>query len=156
VDATTPRGDGLPARVTNGGAGDATSTRDGRADGSGGAHDIQSPVDTSPSEAPLAGGDGGSGQCGLLLTTECVGAERCYPFPFESPAPGDTRCAFQGVGGPSVPCQSQVECDEMTVCGSPDQPDSVCLLRCSLTNPRCPTGFNCLTFFGYPGVGVCR
>lgn len=93
--------------------------------------------------------------CGLLGMT-CVGDEGCYPFPFEGTPSGATRCAFQGVGETSVPCQSQLECAGTALCAAPGQPDSVCLRRCDPGNARCPTGMQCAPYFSYAGVGVCR
>ena len=93
--------------------------------------------------------------CSLLGST-CPNKQGCYPFPFdEVPGSGATRCAFQGVGGPSVPCQSQLECDGLTVCSAPGQPDSICLQRCSLGRPVCAPGSSCAPLAGYPNVGVC-
>ena len=167
-DGSLPRGDGLPDRVIVDGAlftdlssgigiTDAVRLGDGQVDGSGNGADVSGGgaiVDGAGSDVAAEGG--GGAPCGLLAASSCVGDERCYPFPFEGPSPLDVRCAFQGVGGPSVPCQSQLECDGLTLCAAPGQPDSVCLQRCGLENPRCPTGFVCAAFFGYAGVGVCQ
>ena len=167
-DGALPRGDGLPDRVIVDGAlftdlssgigiTDAVRSSDGQVDGSGRGPDaLDGGGIADGTAADLAGEGGGSGPCGLLVASSCVGDERCYPFPYESPAPGDVQCAFQGEGGPSIMCQSQLDCDGLSLCGAPGKPDSVCLQRCSLANPRCPTGFVCVAFFGYAGVGVCQ
>ncbi|MBC8133985.1 MAG: hypothetical protein H7X95_13455 [Deltaproteobacteria bacterium] len=160
VDATTPRGEGLRTRVvTDASAWSDLSLDDRRPDrivvidraaergDVGGVADAQQ--DGANADADVVGA------C-ALLGVSCVGGEACYPFPFESRAPNEVRCAFQGVGGPLVPCQSQLECDGVTMCSAPGVPDSVCLQRCSLANPRCPTGLECTTFYGFVGVGVCR
>lgn len=95
-----------------------------------------------------------AGGCGLLAAA-CPLREACYPFPFEGPARGETQCAFQGVGGATVPCQSQLECDGTTICSAPGQSDSVCAPRCDRAAPRCAVGTACVAYPGYPGVGVC-
>ncbi|MEO5770239.1 MAG: hypothetical protein ABIS92_17920 [Polyangia bacterium] len=161
-DAATPRGEGLPDRVITDVAlwadlpavdhgFDNVTRRDSGGDGSGDRPaNEQGGVDGNASDVA------GAGETCPLLGAACVGREGCYPLPFDRPPNGGTGCAFQGVGGPSVPCQSQLDCDGLTLCAAPDQPDSVCLQRCSLNNPRCPTGSDCQAYFGYSGVGVCR
>lgn len=112
------------------------------------------PVDGASAEVGAVGED--AGQTCALLGASCVGREACYPLPFEGPPNGGTQCALQGIGGPSVPCQSQVECDGTTLCSAPQaQADSVCSQRCNLANPRCPTGMQCAPYFAFAGVGVC-
>ena len=165
ANATQFHGDGLPERVIT----DAplwsdlrTSTisdRDGGADAISGADRLAGDPGPSSDDAltETTGdlGPGGAGDCALLAVA-CVGEEGCYPFPFEGAPNGATRCAFQGVGVATVPCQSQLECDRTTLCSSPGQPDSVCLQRCDLANPQCPTRQVCTPYFTYPGLGVCR
>jgi hypothetical protein len=151
VDASTPRGDGLAERVTTDAAlwvdvrpGDGNANGDARG-GDGGGHD----------GASDAGGDAAAPACRLLEVT-CPARYACYPFPFEGgPPSGETRCSFQGIGRPSVPCQSQLECDGENICITPGQPDAVCLQRCDLNGPNCPPGAACLPVAGYPGVGAC-
>jgi hypothetical protein len=152
VDANTPRGDGLAERVTT----DAALWADVRIGGDGAG------ADREP-----AGGDGpgrdGAGDASdattapcRLLEASCPGREACYPYPFEGgPPSGETRCSFQGIGRPSVPCQSQLECDGENICITSGQPDAVCRQRCDLNGPNCPPGTACLPVAGYPGVGAC-
>lgn len=166
ADANPPRGDGLPDRIVTDGAA-WSDLRIPVADALGdlAAFDVQRDGAGGSFEGQGDAGDGGGGaegdalgpdqQCSLIGPATCPGAEGCYPYPFEAFAPAATRCAFQGVGGASVPCQSQVECDGTTICSAPGRSDSFCLQRCSLTNPRCPTASVCTPFGQYAGVGVC-
>lgn len=156
----SPGGDGLPERViTDAGVrdaradgepsdgdrpGDGGSGGDGGRDGDGGA------ADTGP-DAPADGGVA----CDLLAVS-CPAPQACYPAPFEGTPSGQRRCGSPGPGGPSVPCQTQLECDQTTVCSAPGEPDSICVQRCDLADPRCPPGTTCRTLPLYPGVGTCR
>jgi hypothetical protein len=147
-----PRGDGLIERVISdvamwevradgardGDAGDGDGQRDGDGDGDGG-------------DGPAA--DGGAA-C-ELLTPSCPARQGCYPFPFEGAPTGDRRCAFVGAGGPSVPCQSQLECDERSICSAAGEPDAICTERCDPSQPRCPIGQSCRPLAFYAGVGTC-
>jgi hypothetical protein len=156
VDATTPRGDGLVERVTIDAAlwadvripdvavdlSARDQNADARTDIPDAAADVIDPTDT--------------GVACSLLTISCPDRRACYPYPFEGVPTGETRCAFQGAGGPSVPCQSQLECDGTSVCASPGQPDSSCLQRCNPADARCPAGTACVAFENYPTTGVCR
>ena len=152
VDAGTPRGDGLAERVTT----DAALWVDVRPpDGAGTGADLNpGGGDAAGRDAP-DGGNAATAAC-RLLEASCPARQACYPFPFEGgPPSGETRCSFQGIGRPSVPCQSQLECDGENICVTPGQPDALCLQRCDLNGPNCPPGTACLPVAGYPGVGAC-
>ena len=154
IDATVPHGDGLPERVLTDSAlwADVRIT-DARTDAK--PNDGAFVSDASDANA---GGDGGSdaGPC-ALLAAGCSNKEACFPFPFEGVATGETRCFMPGRGGEMTTCQSQLDCDGMTLCSAPGQlSDSFCLLRCDPQTPRCPIGANCLPYPNYPGVGVCQ
>ncbi|MEP6655564.1 MAG: hypothetical protein ABJA82_19515 [Myxococcales bacterium] len=168
-DAATPRGEGLPDRVITDVAlwadlpavdhgFDNVTRRDSGGDGSGDrSANEQGGIDANASEVA------GAGETCSLLGGDCVGDERCYPFPYESSSPSGTKCALQGQGVSSVPpvwaCQSQTDCDGLSLCEAPNDinhSDSFCLQRCRLDNLRCPTGLQCQPYFGYLGVGVCR
>ena len=164
VDATTARGDGLPSRLVtdlalwsdvvtlDAGsrdtriAADGSVSIEGARDG-GAANDAA--VETGSADlAPDAA-------CALLGNT-CVGLESCYPLPFDAEPNGATACAISGIWGPAMACQSQLDCDGTTLCSAPQkEADSVCLRRCNLADPVCPTGTHCAPFFAYAGVGVC-
>jgi hypothetical protein len=151
VDASTPRGDGLAERVTTDAAlwvdvrsGDGTTSDSNSSSRDGAGRDVSGDGADAPATA-----------C-RLLDSSCPARQACYPFPFEGgPPSGETRCSFQGIGRPSVPCQSQLECDGETTCITPGQLDAVCLQRCDLNGPNCPPGTACLPLAGYPGVGTC-
>jgi hypothetical protein len=166
-----PRGDGLPERVITDAAlwdtradgapdaldgGGADGDDDGRGDGDG---------DGDGRGGRDGDGDGGAAGDGSaadaepacdLLTPSCPAQQACYPFPFEGTPAGDRRCASVGAGGPSVPCQSQLECDQGSLCTAPGEPDSICAKRCDPGEPRCPAGERCQALPLYPGVGSCR
>jgi len=128
------------------GATDGATPSDGGAAGAGDAADARRDV---------IGADADAGVVCQVLSVDCPRRQACYPFPFEGPATGDARCGFVGAGGPSVPCQSQLECDDATFCSAPGEPESVCALRCDLSNPLCLEGTLCRPLFFYPGAGVC-
>jgi hypothetical protein len=165
VDAATAPGDGLPSRIVT----DAALWSDVRnpdlpyghsnADAGGPSGDRASiDADVSPADAPYEIGslDLVSRETCSLLDDTCVGLESCYPLPYEGTPNGATVCALSGIAGPSMPCQSQLDCDGTTLCSAPQtEPDSVCLRRCSLVGSACPTGTHCLPFFDFSGVGVC-
>ncbi|MES1207358.1 MAG: hypothetical protein ABUS79_15580 [Pseudomonadota bacterium] len=157
VDAApTPGGDGLVERVITDAAlwadVQVPDPPDARAEGDGGGPDGGGGDGRGSDEIDLSGG--GSG-CALLATTACAARQACYPFPFEGPPTGETRCAFQGAGGPAIPCQSQLECDGTTLCTAPGEADSVCLPRCDRADPRCAVGTVCVAYRNHPGVGIC-
>lgn len=154
IDASTPRGDGLVDRiVTDAALWSDLSATDSTSDGR-----IVDARDGAPADRAVADGstvtDLSTEPSCALLGKECVGREGCYPFPFEG-SPSGTRCAFQGIGAASIPCQSQLDCDATTLCTAPGQPDSICAQRCPIADSRCPTGFRCVPYYGYVGVGVC-
>jgi hypothetical protein len=152
-DAATPRGDGLPERVTTdiGLWADVRLMDSTAADRQGGGNAGDVPGgDTAGADT----GDASSPSC-ALLEPSCAGRQACYPYPFEGTPSGETRCSFPGIGRMSVPCQSQLECDDDSVCVTPGQPDALCLQRCSVNAPDCPLGTACLPLAGYPGVGAC-
>jgi len=105
-----------------------------------------SPTDT--------GAEAAAAPCSLL-GPGCVNNQACYPYPFDSPSPTDTRCAFQGAGDVAVPCQSQLDCDGTSICSNPGDPSSVCLARCDLSFPYCFAGTNCIALSRFSGVGAC-
>lgn len=149
-DATTPRGDGLPERVTT----DAALWADVRppdllgAERPGGDH--AGPVDA----AGLDRGDAVDPPC-RLLEPSCPAREACYPLPFEGPPSGETDCRPEGMNRAPIPCQSQLECDGQNLCVTPGEPFAACRQRCSLDGPNCPPGTACEPVAGYPGVGAC-
>ena len=151
-DATIPHGDGLPERVTTDVAlwADVRAPDSTGADRQGGGNGGDAGRDASGADMS----DASSSSC-ALLEMSCGGRQACYPYPFEGTPSGETRCAFQGIGRMSVPCQSQLECDGDSVCVTPGQPDAMCLQRCALNAPVCPIGSACLPLAGYPGVGAC-
>ncbi len=111
---------------------------------------------TDVGDAPLTdtGAEAAAAPCSLLGAS-CVNNQACYPYPFDSPGPTDTRCAFQGAGDVAVPCQSQLDCDGTSICSNPGDPSSVCLARCDLSFPYCFAGTNCIPLSAFPGVGAC-
>lgn len=149
-DATTPRGDGLPERVTT----DAALWADVRSADSAGADRADSDGTGAGDAAATDGGDAAAAPC-RLLEPSCPVRQACYPYPFEGPPSGETRCRPEGMNRAPIQCQSQLECDGDNVCITPGQPDAVCLQRCSLDGPDCPPGTACLPVPGYPGVGAC-
>jgi hypothetical protein len=102
-----------------------------------------------------AAADGAGVACSLLVAS-CPDDQGCYPYPFEGVIPTTaTRCAFQGIGDDSIPCQSQLDCDGQSICRGLGDPSAVCLLRCDTTAPHCPPGTGCSPLPGFPGVGTC-
>lgn len=159
MDATTPRGDGLPERVLtdaalwadlrpadragsgNSGAGDAAG-RDATNDGGAAGRDATD--DRDEVSAPCR-----------LLEVSCPAGQACYPVPFEGGPPSGQTACYQDIGlGPAL-CQSQLDCDGRNICVTPGQADAACRQRCDLSGPNCPPGTACLPLAGYPGVGTC-
>lgn len=149
-DATTPRGDGLPERVTTDAAlwadvlpPDLPAAERAGGDGAG--------------QGDVAGADGGDAVAALcrLLESSCPVREACYPYPFEGRPSGETRCRPEGMNRAPIQCQSQLDCDGQTLCVTPGDPAAVCRQRCSLDGPNCPPGTACEPVSGYPGVGAC-
>jgi hypothetical protein len=150
-DASTPRGDGLPERITT----DAALWADLRpVDATGTDHTRDSAVSEAGDAVGADSGDALGASC-RLLEASCPVRQSCYPFPFEGPPSGETRCELEGMNRSPIPCRSQVECDGQNVCVTPDTEDAVCRQRCSLDGPNCPPGTACLPLAGYPGVGAC-
>jgi len=163
IDATAPHGDGLPDRIIVDGpwpeapAGDGSDAAQVDSASSDARTDGDATMDAGRADAVPADGESDSndgGPCNLLERT-CPDKQACFPTPFESAPTGGTECAFVGAGGASVPCQSQLECSELTICSAPGQPDSVCRQRCDLDALDCPAGMLCRPLPGYGRTGLC-
>lgn len=156
---------------------DARDASDGRADSNLDAHDgvevadagvgpdsgaADAPTASDASGAEAGGGRPGAAGCDLTpafpgdaAPPSCPSGQACYPFPFNSATPTEARCGLPGIGGESVPCQSQLDCAETAVCSRPAEPDSVCLLRCDPFAPTCPPGQHCRPYARFPRLGTC-
>ena len=161
MDASTPHGDGLAERIIVDGAWPDAPT-DAGADGSSESVEVIDATDDTVTDATGVGDGSADGAADAAIAAPCSLLERacpnkqaCYPYPFDTTPAGETRCAFVGAGGPSVPCQTQLECDDQGVCQAPGQPDSACRRRCDLDFPDCPAGTVCRPLPGYSRAGMC-